>query len=197
MSLSDMAKGPSEKLRDRFYIARAEALNNYALVEKGLTFLFATCLDANARYASLIISKMINTRARNEVVQKITDWHTLKKFRPFTNSLFKLIGEVDGERNQLVHWHVKDREDGTFVLVPSDMLSTSDATMDENAIDALTEKCLTLAAMLSLFCGHVKHPTHPALHERFQQPLEYPLAPDDLLARWHTELLGQPMPYIR
>ncbi|TXC68167.1 hypothetical protein FSZ31_10730 [Sphingorhabdus soli] len=180
--------------RDQFFIARAEALNAYALMEKGLTFLFARTLGTNPRYATLIISKINSARTRNEIVQRVTDDHTAKTFRPFTNSMFKMIGTVDELRNHLVHWHVGERN-SELMLVPSDVLTKSEACMTENEIDALRAKCLFIANALSEFGNHLENwGASPALHERFLLPLVYPPEPDDPLGQMHKALLAPQKP---
>lgn len=192
-----MGDDTSKIARDRFYVARAEALNWYASVEQGLAFMFATALATNPRYATLIISKMINTRARNEVVQRIVDWHTGKRFRAFTNSLFTIIGNADTQRNQLVHWRVKARDKGGFALIPADILSDSDDAMDESEIGALSHKCFFLAAVTGAMSRHMKDwASDPALHERFQQPLHYPPERGDLLFRYRIDSGVPPEPSL-
>lgn len=183
----------SEEARDQFYISRAEALNSYALLERALTILFAAQLGTAPNYATLIVSKIINTRARNEVIQKVVDHSTGKRFRPFTNSLFAQVAEADGLRNQLVHWHVEERDDGTFALCPTDILSTSDARMTEAEIDALNHHCLFLSGVTLVFSNHTRDwAKDPALHERFRLPLRYPPEPDDPLFR--CDIIGSIRP---
>jgi hypothetical protein len=183
----------SHEPRDRFYIARAEALNGYALMEKGLAFLFTTALNANPRYGTLIISKMINTRARNEVVQRIVDWETGNVCRLFTNPLFSMIASADGVRNKLVHWHVKERSEEEFVLIPTDVLSKSEAALTEQEIDAFNCLCVFIAAALGKFASEFNEATRdPALRGRFLQPLRYPPEPDDPLSRYYINSGGRP-----
>jgi hypothetical protein len=177
--------------RDQFYIARAETLNAYALIEKGLALLFAQNLGTNPGYATLIISKINSAHTRNEIVQRVVDDRTAKTFRPFTNSLFSLIGSVDRLRNQLVHWHISER-DAEIVLVPTDMLTKSDANMTENDVDALGVKCIFIARTLGTFSGHLDDwSASPELHERFLQPLVYLPEPDDPLGPKHATPLGR------
>jgi hypothetical protein len=185
-----------EDPRDIFYIARAETLNSYALLEQALALLFATTLRTEPSYASLIISKIINTRARNEVVQRIVDHATELRFRPFTNSLFVCIATVDSLRNQLVHWHVEEK-DGQFSLKPADILSQSQARMSEEEIDELGTKCLFLAAVTRSFSILLSDGREhfPASRERFQQPLVYPPGRDDPLFRYHISSGVPPEPF--
>ena len=181
----------SEDLRDQFYIARAEALNSYALMEQSLSFLFASRLGTAPQYATLIVSKIVNTRARNEVIQRIVDDSSARLFRPFTNSLFTQIGKADGLRNQLVHWHVEEKE-GRFQLKPADLLTTSDARMSEDEIVDLGRQCIFLSAVMMVFRAHLDEWKSPSLHARFQQPLRYPPEPDDPLSQIGKEPPAQP-----
>jgi hypothetical protein len=176
---------PYEKQRDQFYIARAEALNSYNLLEQGLAIIFAQLLSEHKNFGTLIISKMVNTRARNEVVQKVIDYKTGKRFRPFTNSFFVLVGETDLKRHQVVHWHLGDDGDGVFYLRPTDLLSESQERLTEDDLDELTGKCIFLASAINQFSHHIPDWSRsPAWHERFLQPLKYPPEPDDPLYRF-------------
>ncbi|MEJ7776855.1 MAG: hypothetical protein WKF52_05620 [Sphingomicrobium sp.] len=182
------------KTRDHFNTARAEALNAYALLEKGLALLFATALSTDPRYATLTISKIINTRARNEVVQRVVNMSTVNAFKAFTNSLFVLIGQCDSERNKLVHWYVEEKH-GQIALRPTDLLTKSDDRMTADDINALWAKCLFLCQLVSKFDAHQSNWAHdPALHERFLQPLRYPPEPDDPLFPSYKDIVALPRP---
>ena len=173
----------SEDKHNSFYIARSEALNAYNLVEQGLAIVFARMLGTETRFATLIISKIINTRARNEVVQRVIDDRTKKEFRPFTNSLFTEIADVDSIRNQLVHWRV-DVMTGDYTLRPADLMSDSDARLHEADIDELVKKCLFLAETIHFFDGFIQNEVpDQTWRDRFSQPLKYPPERDDLLFR--------------
>jgi hypothetical protein len=172
-----MAKD-SNKLRDQFYIARAEALNAYALLEKSLALLFSKVLETDPRYATLIISKIVNTRARNEIVQRVIDMHTVGTFKAFTNSLFARITEADSERNKLVHWHVDIHSD-PLSLRPTNFLSATEDRMSEAKIEGLWKKAMYLASVVNEFDTHLQDwARDPTLHEKYLRPLCYPPEPD-------------------
>lgn len=170
----------SKKARKVFNVARALALDSYAHLEAALGLLFASTLGTKPPYATFILSKIVNARARNEVVQRIVDLRTAKSFRLFTNSLFGHISEVDHLRNQLVHWRVQQSKAGNFVLKPTDMLSDSTVAMDKAAIDALSYKCLFLVQVITTFSRHLGKPKDSALEKRFKQPLQCPPEREDL-----------------
>jgi hypothetical protein len=180
------------KARDQFNIARAEALNAYAMLEKGLAFIFAKCSGGDVRISTLVMSKIVNTRARNEIVQRAVDMRTVNTFKTFTNSLFALIGQIDGERNKLVHWHV-DEKGNELALRPTNLLSDSEDRMTENDIDNLWTKALFLARVIGLLDTHMADwGNDPALHERFLQPLRYPPEPDDRLFQSYKDMTSPP-----
>jgi hypothetical protein len=174
-----------EEARDSFYISRAEVINAYNLMEQGLTLLFATVLGTNARYATLIISKIINTRARNEVVQNIVDHRTQKRFRVFTNSLFSEIATIDRLRNQIVHWRV-DVQTGEYLLRPANIMSDSPERISESDLDEVWGRATYLAGALKLFNDFIQGDLpDPAWLDRFSRPLTHPPEPDDLLNPLH------------
>jgi len=169
---------PSLDARNKFSIARAEALLGYTYIERALSLLFASILGTRARYATLIISKILNTRARNELVQKIADDVTQKKFRTFTNSLFREISDLDGKRNMLVHWLIEVREDGVSVLRHPDPFGGSNVEMTERQLWELASKASFLVSVINMFREYITKPEKgDALRNIFLQPLSCPPEP--------------------
>lgn len=174
-----------------FHIARAEALDAYNLLEQGLGITLAQLLSEHPKFGSLVMSKMINTRARNEVVQKVIDHKSGKAFRPFTNSLFAEIATVDLKRNQLVHWHQNLLGDDGLYLRPTDFMSDSADKMTKEDMIEMGKKCAFLSRALLLLRAHMRDTSrYPTLRERFAEPLRYPPEPDDLLSHYPIDSLS-------
>jgi hypothetical protein len=170
--------------RAKFFILRSEAIDAYANLEKGLSLLFARSLRTKQKYGTLIVSRIVNTRARNQIIQAVIDDVTNEQLKTFTNSLFKLIGEADSARNHVVHWHVVQKNSGEIVLKTPDVFrgypfEDSGEEVDDRGLSDFRWKSLFLTAAISLLQTYVSaSEARASLPDIFQRPLSYPPAPD-------------------
>lgn len=183
---SDM--NDASRARDEFNIARAEAIDAYAELERSLMFLLSLMIGGKQHHSSIILSRLHNTRSRNVIIQKIVDNDTNKKYRLFTNSAFKMVSEADEFRNHLVHWHMIqmntiDRStsgEKYYALIPTGPLTGKFPRIYKKEIDDFRVKTKFLALQLNNFETFL-NPEIPLsddwpqpLRDIFLQALSYP-----------------------
>jgi hypothetical protein len=88
----------------RFKIARADAIDVYSGLEIALARLFAVVLGTKADLAGIVLFRVGNTRARNKMIEQLIKRKYGSKYNLYWNSVFKLIGQLDQTRNEVVHW---------------------------------------------------------------------------------------------
>lgn len=101
-----------------FHIARSEALNTYAELERHMAFTFDLLLGTDSRKAFCVFSSVLNTRARLKMLQQLvkltypgtTDDPT--KYDDFIVGFSEGVGKLDGFRNKLVHWIIEGNHRG-------------------------------------------------------------------------------------
>jgi hypothetical protein len=99
-----------------FQMTRGLAIESYAGLEKSLAYLFSHLLEAPIDKASIVFFRIVNSRARNRILQDLLEkkygdrfdrfWHGVPgqsgKKQP---GLFAMITVLDERRNEVVHWH--------------------------------------------------------------------------------------------
>lgn len=190
-----------KRAQDAFNIARAEAIDAYAQLEISLMFLLTLMIGRKQHHSMAILSRMNNARSRNIVIQKIVDKETTKKYRAFTNSLFKTISEVDEVRNQIVHWHMASifshdestSEDRMHALIPFNPIDREPPLLYKSDIADFTWKTFFVAREASDFSSFLDpdQATRVASwpqswRDRFLQPLSYPPERGHPQYRTHT-----------
>ena len=100
----------------RLQVARALAIEEYSKLEAALARLLAVLLGTTLAKASIVFFGLLNTRARNEVIEALVTathgdrykayWNGQAGSRsaPRVSGLLALIRQLDDERNRIVHW---------------------------------------------------------------------------------------------
>ncbi|ABS64433.1 hypothetical protein Plav_2826 [Parvibaculum lavamentivorans DS-1] len=83
---------------------RIKAIESYTQLEYALSMLIATTLNIDHRQAFTIISRMVNARSRCALVSDMIALSDIAECRPFWRGIEKIITEIDGVRNKIVHW---------------------------------------------------------------------------------------------
>lgn len=134
-------------------IARAKALEEYALLESALAQLLSTLLGTTAQKASIVFFAIFNSRSRNQILETLLEVAHKNQYdtywygepgslgKPKTGGLFTLIHQLNEERNRIVHWHPVQKIDGgksSFELMPPKFWHRGPARASIT-VDTLTE----------------------------------------------------------
>ena len=86
------------------WFVRGHAIQAYASVENGLCNLLAVLLGLETKIAGTILFKISAYRARSDILLKLLAQRVDIESKPFYISLFKILRELDLNRNKIVHW---------------------------------------------------------------------------------------------
>lgn len=130
-----MADQPPQSPHDKLLIARAKAIQAYAVLEQSLGKLFAYLLGVPEDYAGIVFFRITSARNRNQIVEHLLDkkfesaydayWHGLpgSPGNPKTGGLLSIIRQLDDTRNQVVHWQtmtsVGGAEQTSYLIRPN------------------------------------------------------------------------------
>jgi len=101
---------------DDMLVARAKALEEYALLESSLARLFTSLLGTSDQKGSIVFFAM-GAGSRARILRSLLEALHKKQYdvhwygeagspgTPRTGGLFTLIHQLDSERNKIVHWH--------------------------------------------------------------------------------------------
>ncbi len=174
----------------KLQIARAKAIQSYADLEQALCELFSYLSDTNPQVAGTIYFKITASRARSDILAKLLRMKHKDTYNLFFNSLIKMVAEIDGERNNIIHWHIQGIGDRgkrgqprfqEMVLLPPNFW-----TIDENTpaykLSRLGEfkiKCDFLAKATKGFVDKLNRRVAlgVASPDIYRQPLEHPPLP--------------------
>lgn len=92
---------------------RGHAVQAYAALEQSLCELLARLLRTERDVAAVVFYRMVNTRSRNSILEKLLRKREESKYNIFFNSLISHIKALDAERNGIVHWHLVTEIGGT------------------------------------------------------------------------------------
>jgi hypothetical protein len=101
----------------KLQIARANALEAYARLERALAILLGVLLGGAAMFpkANAIFFNMTSARNRNKAIKKLLELEHGNKYNIYWHGdgkpggirgLFKLINQLDQSRNEIIHWTV-------------------------------------------------------------------------------------------
>ena len=90
-----LAPVPALDAMTRFHIARAEAIESHAGLEQALLHLFTALLNFRYGDAMLILTRVVSTRKRNEIISSIITNRLGDQSKRFNRSLFKEIVKAD------------------------------------------------------------------------------------------------------
>src|SRR5437588_2076306 len=100
-------KHPRLPVDQRLKIARADAIEAYSNLELALCRLLALLLGTKVDLAGIVFFRINNTRARSAALDSLLRHKYGTKYNLYWNSVFKLITQLDNERNQIVHWRTQ------------------------------------------------------------------------------------------
>jgi hypothetical protein len=139
----------------------------------------------------IIFFKITSTGARTSILEKLLKKKYGAAYITFWNSFQKLLGQVDGQRNELVHWtfaprlNPLDKSVPEFVLIPPTQWTWDSSTpfYDSARILQFKDKCEFLANLCANFriqalekwaVGPGDEKTRQAWLDICQRPIDYP-----------------------
>lgn len=170
---------------DQIATLRGRAINTYAGLEQFLCNAFIRFGEMEPEVASIIFFKITNARSRNEILDKLKKRAWKDQYNIFWNSLVKEINQIDGKRNEIVHWHTrtnlsgdKDKLVSSFGLQPGSLYSESPPKTAED-LEEFIVRCGRCADALNMFTMALydlpQILAQPPWPEIFQLPLTYPI----------------------
>lgn len=182
--------------RDDLDLARGRALSQYAHLESQLSSLFSQGFETHAPglvhhnravHAVFVFYKIVNTRSRNQILQKVVEDRLKSSSSTFRKTLFKQMAETDEFRNKLAHWTVNgalgtDGQQRHFLVrgpygIVKDHLGTTD-------LDSWVIRMRFLFYLFSFVTSKIigLHPEwaqpRAAFEEILLRPIIYPPLPD-------------------
>jgi hypothetical protein len=185
------------ELGQQLIYQRGRAIEAYSHLEQYLARLLASLLGTTGTVAGVVFFQIVNTRARNEIIDSLFRLKFGANHNLFRNSLNKFLAELDGVRNRVVHWVSKGErhvgESGTteaiYLVKPNIWLSTDDSIkVSFDDIEDFIAKCRFLMSTVSAFqrvilkeyrFGDATLPAQPEEHDDawldiFQRAVVYP-----------------------
>ncbi len=185
----------SRKLRQEFQIARATAIEEYALLEHCLSILFAKLLGATPQKANVVFFRITNTFSRNKIFEALLAQTLGTKFLPFwfgkdhISGLLGLIRQLDSRRNEIIHWHLTTGGSAEIYLEPPNFWARKPETptISVAELKAFAAKARFVNSLIMTFMkfalGLFSHSDDPGPWlEIFEQPIPYPPPENHLLA---------------
>ena len=103
---------------DQLRIARAEAIQFYAGLERALCSLLANFLEASPDTAATLFYRNANANSRNEILLRLFEKrYGNSEYAAFWKSAINRIGGLDRRRNEIVHWQEAEFEDAGKIRV--------------------------------------------------------------------------------
>jgi hypothetical protein len=178
---------------NRFWAARAIAIQSYASLEQALGELFAGLGEIRPEIAGVIFFKITSAQVRDAIIDKLFQLKFASGFNLFRNSLIKALRPLSNERNEIVHWNVINsitrhddgRMTGTLLLEPPALWRErpSVKTWSIESLRSYKVKCDFFKTIVGMFTTIVVHRRefhgrseswHNAWRDIFQVAITYP-----------------------
>ncbi len=157
-----MTLSPNEQVKQQedarleLLVARANAIQAYATLEQSLCSIFAHCLEAKPDKAGIVFFRLSNARSRNYILEQLLKRTYGDTYSQFWSSSARIIGSLDHERNEIVHWqtmiHVGDAPT-TASLVPPNFWTFNSLTPQKTPehLRAFSAKADFMSRLLNMF----------------------------------------------
>jgi hypothetical protein len=196
MAVLSLEEAMKQAAADQFWAIRGKAIQAYASLEQAMAQLFSLVSGTDGATANIIFFRINSADSRNKITKKLFQNKFGTRYNLFRNSLFKQIGPIDRERNEVVHWNVVNFVDAdpdgntrsTLALLPPANWVLDHGAPKKTTEDliAFSRKCDFYSLLLRcLFAieGNTGLPEY--LSERwavmFEGPIVYPPPPGHVL----------------
>lgn len=95
---------PKDDISRDFLIARAMAISHYAMLENSLSRLYSHLMGVAEDIAGIAFFRINNARSRSAILERLLKKKYGDTYNLFWNSLEKHLRNLDGTRNNVVHW---------------------------------------------------------------------------------------------
>ncbi|MDB5863982.1 MAG: hypothetical protein JWO70_1788 [Betaproteobacteria bacterium] len=185
---------PPKELAFQFNALRGISIQFYANYEQALAALFSHLMGAPPDFTGVAFFRINNARARNAMIERLLKKRQGDTYNIFWNSLVKLLGQLDGSRNQIVHWNVVNNislENGqpkyVLTLRPPNHWDETPNTPEitEDGIKEFIYKCHYLTRSVNVFnsvvSGNLGERLPDAWRDICREPVPYPPPESHLL----------------
>lgn len=181
--------------------ARGIAMNAYAGIEQHLAALLATFGQMPEDVAFTILYRIVNSRSRLEILDKLKKRKIGGEYALFWNSLIAEIKKIDQRRNELAHWHADVQLESGYrpnvsrvVLKPPSYGYGGEAELTIEKCEDFAHHCAIIADTMNMFWAAMEKrpPPTDALLDIFQRPIVYPLLEGDPLSLTLEKLYSPP-----
>lgn len=204
--LDDIFASTPEYSRKELNQARGDFIDAYSEFEHHMVNTFAHAFKGPDEFeignrrlvtAAFVFSKIVNTRSRSQILERVMRDAANGKFSVFRKSLFKQVSTVDDFRNKVAHGRAISRSNGTknVIMLISDHREFAPITipMIRHEIERITSLRIIWQAW-NLYnegesFGGIGLDTSI---EIFQQPVVHPLPEDHPISRWQRESASRP-----
>ena len=187
---------PKDEISRDFLIARATAISRYAILENSLASFFSSLMGTSEDIAGITFFRINNARSRIAILERLLKKKYEDKFNSYWNSLAKHLRNLDGTRNNIVHWATETyintdlptaQQVTSLKLIPPNFWDRTQNSPDItlNELYDFILKCDFFARLINIFNWDVNgNPYAPQKHipnsndEMYSQPISYP-PPDD------------------
>jgi hypothetical protein len=187
---------------DEFWAIRGKAVQSYANLEQSLCTLFSALAGVATRHiGAVIFFKIVNTSARNSIIEKLFKLKFPVGFNLFRNSLLEALPAIDQGRNEIVHWsalNIVGLDDAgvtsaTIVLKPAAQVWGADHNIPQKTkaqIIEFMDKADFYSRLVNMFyfitfdrAPHMGQEIKQTWYGIFSQPIIYPPPADHPLSR--------------
>jgi len=180
-------------------IARIGAIESYAKLEQSLCGLFASLMNAPIEKAAIVFFRLTNTHSRNYIIENLLQKNHANKYDTYwygnphhKNGLLRLIRQLDGRRNEIVHWHGQlniafagESYTTTEALVPPNLWSGNASSISTADLNEFIQKADFVSRSINMFnwmtSNTITEPVGVGFDAAratwlpiFQQPVSYP-----------------------
>lgn len=177
----------------KLMIARIGAIEGYANVEQSLCSLFSSLLGSPIDRAAIVFFRITNTHSRNFIIESLLAKQHGSKYNPYwygdqKNGLINLIRQLDGKRNEIVHWHTQqnihfaeDSYSTSELLVPPNVWAGSSASISTDDLLEYIAKADFVQRSINMFnlitinlAPQIPVDVRDTWLQIFAQPVTYP-----------------------
>jgi hypothetical protein len=180
----NLADLPSHPDVLRFHATRGTSIDAYSGLEQSLCAALALFGEMPPDVAGLIFFRMVNTRSRLSVLEKLALRKYGTKYKKFWASASKRVEELDRTRNWIVHWAVvhEIRDDKVSPCLMQPNFHDADfggEKVDTHDLEAFIAKANFMNRLINMLISFERVPQllgaqAQAWQEIFQQACTYP-----------------------
>lgn len=176
-------------------LARAKALESYAGLESSLSMLLSVVLGTDMESAAIVFFRITNTKSRNQIIEALLKKRFGDTFTHYwfgvpntanKRGLMSLVRELDGLRNEIIHWHTMTTIDveatphtAMAALVPPNFWHSPSSRRTVDDLLEFIQKADFASRSINMFVAHHggyqnPSPLTDAWRDIYRRPCVYP-----------------------